>query len=68
MEQTMKVNELKEMTNEELGQQLIDIKKEQFNLKLQQVSGQLENPSRMKDLRRTVARIKTIQTAKKTEG
>jgi large subunit ribosomal protein L29 len=68
MGQTMKVNELKEMTIEELDQQLVDIKKEQFNLKLQQVSGQLENPSRMKELRRTVARIKTIQTAKKVEG
>ncbi len=64
----MKVNELKEMTIEELEQQLADIKKEQFNLKLQQVSGQLENPSRMKDLRRTVARIKTIQNTKKVEG
>lgn len=64
----MKVNELKEMTMEELEQQLVDIKKEQFNLKLQQVSGQLENPARMKELRRTVARIKTIQTAKKVEG
>lgn len=64
----MKVNELKELTSEELNQQLVDIKKEQFNLKLQQVSGQLENPSRMKELRRTVARIRTIQTAKKVEG
>lgn len=64
----MKVNELKEMTMEELEQQLVDIKKEQFNLKLQQVSGQLENPARMKELRRMVARIKTIQTAKKVEG
>jgi len=64
----MKVNELKEMTMDELNQQLTDIKKEQFNLKLQQVSGQLENPARMKELRRTVARIKTIQTAKKVEG
>ena len=64
----MKVNELNEMTLEELDLQLVDIKKEQFNLKLQQVSGQLENPSRMKELRRTVARIKTIQTAKKVEG
>ena len=64
----MKVNELNEMTLEELDQQLVDIKKEQFNLKLQQVSGQLENPSRMKELRRTVARIKTIQNAKKVEG
>ena len=64
----MKVKEINEMTMEELDQQLAEIKKEQFNLKLQQVSGQLENPSRMKDLRRTVARIKTIQNQKKVEG
>jgi large subunit ribosomal protein L29 len=64
----MKVKEIKEMTMEELDQQLRDIKKEQFNLQLQQVSGQLENPARMKELRRTVARIKTIQTTKKVEG
>ena len=64
----MKVKELKEMTVEELDQQLEEIKKEQFNLKLQQVSGQLENPARIKELRRSVARIKTIQNAKKVEG
>ena len=64
----MKVNELKEMTVEELDQQLTEIKKEQFNLKLQQVSGQLENQARIKELRRSVARIKTIQNAKNVEG
>ncbi|MBC8868374.1 MAG: 50S ribosomal protein L29 [Planctomycetes bacterium] len=64
----MKLNELKEMTVEELNQQLVEIKKEQFNLQLQQVSGQLENPARIKELRRSVARIKTIQTLKKVEG
>ena len=63
----MKVKEIKEMTMEELDQQLEDIKKEQFNLQLQQVSGQLENPARMKELRRMVARIKTIQN-QKAEG
>ena len=63
----MKVKDLKEMTMEELDAQLQDIKKEQFNLKLQQVSGQLENPARIKELRRTVARIKTIQN-QKVEG
>lgn len=60
----MKVKEIKEMTMEELDQQLTEIKKEQFNLQLQHVSGQLENPARVKDLRRTVARIKTIQNQK----
>jgi len=64
----MKVKDLQEMTIEELGQQMIEIKKEQFNLKLQQVSGQLENPARIKELRRNVARIRTIQNTKKVEG
>ncbi len=64
----MKLKELKEMTVEELDSQREEIKKEQFNLKLQQVSGQLENPARIKELRRTVARIKTIQNQKKVEG
>ena len=64
----MKIKDIKEMTNEELEQQLTEIKKEQFNLKLQQVSGQLENPARIKELRRTVARIRTIQNSKKVEG
>jgi large subunit ribosomal protein L29 len=64
----MKVKELKEMTMEELDQQLSEIKKEQFNLKLQHVSGQLENPARIKELRRSVACIKTIQNEKKVEG
>jgi large subunit ribosomal protein L29 len=63
----MKVKDLKEMTMEELDQQLQDIKKEQFNLKVQQVAGQLENPARIKDLRRSVARIRTIQN-QKVEG
>ncbi len=64
----MKVKQLKEMTVEELDQQMSEIKKEQFNLKLQQVSGQLENPARIKELRRSVARIKTIRNQKKVEG
>jgi len=64
----MKVKELRDMTMEELESQLEEIKKEQFNLKLQQVSGQLENPARMKELRRTVARIRTIRNQKKAEG
>ena len=64
----MKVKQLKEMTMDELNQQLEEISKEQFNLKLQQVSGQLENPARIKELRRSVARIQTIQNQKKVEG
>ena len=64
----MKVKDLREMTMEELNEQLQDIKKEQFNLKVQEVSGQLENSARIKELRRSVARIKTIQQQKQAEG
>ena len=63
----MKVKELREMTSEELEQQIRETQKELFNLRLQQVSGQLENPARVKELRRTLARIKTIQN-EKVEG
>ena len=63
----MKIKDIKEMTMEELDQQLEDIRKEQFNLQLQQVSGQLENPARVKELRRTVARIKTLRN-QRAEG
>ncbi len=63
----MKKKDLKEMTLDELGAQLKDINKEQFDLKFKKGSGQLENPSRIKELRRNVARIKTLQNEKKAE-
>lgn len=63
----MKVKDLKEMTIDELVAKLEDVNKELFNLRLQQVSGQLENAARIKELRRTIARIKTIQN-QKVEG
>ena len=52
--------ELKEMTTDELLMQFEDVKKELFNLRLQQVSGQLENPLRIRAVRRSIARINTI--------
>ncbi len=55
-----KTKELKEMTGSELQEQLDDAKKELFNLRLQQVSGQLENPLQIRAVRRSIARIKTI--------
>lgn len=56
----MKIKELKEMTNEELATQRRDLKHETINLRVQQQSGQLENPARIKAVRRTIARIETI--------
>tara|TARA_B100001769_G_C21969447_1_gene521454 strand:+ start:46 stop:240 length:195 start_codon:yes stop_codon:yes gene_type:complete len=63
----MKIKDLKEMTVQELESQLNEIHEEQFKLKFQKGSGQLENPSRIKELRRSVARIKTLQRQKKLE-
>ena len=64
-----KVKELTNMTTIELQQQLEDMKKEQFTLRLQQVSGQLENPLRIRAARRAVARVKTVMNqAAKAEG
>lgn len=64
----MKVKELKEMTVAELNVQLQEIREEQFKLTLQKVSGQLEHPHRIQEMRRMVARIKTLQQQKKAEG
>ena len=61
--------ELKNMTGAELQEQLDDAKKEMFTLRLQQVSGQLENPLRIRDVRRFIARINTIMNqAANAEG
>ena len=55
-----KTKQLIDMTTAELLEQLDDAKKEMFTLRLQQVSGQLENPLQIRSVRRTIARIKTI--------
>jgi len=49
-------------TDDQLQQQLGELKREQFNLRFQSATNQLEKPSRVKEVRRTIARIKTIQT------
>lgn len=56
----MKIKELREMTIDELGNKSRELKQEMFNLRIQQQSGQLENPSRLNLLRKDVARIETI--------
>ena len=56
----MKVNEIREMTTEEINKKILDIKEELFNLRFQQATGSLEKPSRIKVLRKTIARMKTI--------
>ena len=56
----MKVNEIRELTNEEIIQKINDNKEELFNLRFQQATGALEEPSRIKKLRKEVAKMKTI--------
>ena len=47
---------------DELGDQLVKLKKEQFNLRFQRASGQLENTSRVREVRRDIARVKTVRS------
>ncbi len=58
--QDMDVIALRSMDAGRLSEELVSLKKEQFNLRFQQASGQLEKPSRMRDVRRQVARVKTV--------
>jgi large subunit ribosomal protein L29 len=60
----MNASELREKTPDELRDQLVQLKKEAFNLRFQQATGQLENTARMKTVRRDAARVKTILNEK----
>ena len=51
-------------TDDQLATQLSDLKREQFNLRFQAATNQLEKPSRVREVRRTIARIKTLQSAR----
>ena len=56
----MKVNEIRNLTTEEIQNKISECTEELFNLRFQQASGTLEKPSRIRELRKTVARLKTI--------
>jgi large subunit ribosomal protein L29 len=56
----MKATELRGRTRDQLSDQLLQLKKEQFNLRFQKATGQLENTARVREVRRDIARIKTI--------
>ena len=57
----MKAKEIRELSAEELNQKLASLKEELFNRRFQHATGQLENPTRIKDVKKSIARIKTIQ-------
>ena len=57
-----KREDLSVKTDDQLSTQLSELKREQFNLRFQAATNQLEKPSRVREVRRTIARIKTLQT------
>ncbi len=56
----MKVSDLRSQSKEELGEELLSLRREQFNLRMQQATGQLARPHEHKRVRRNVARVKTV--------
>ncbi len=56
----MKASEIRALSSEEMQQKLVDLKKELFNLRFQHEVGQLENPSKLKETQKDIARIYTI--------
>ncbi len=63
----MKVTEIRDFTNQELESNLADLKKELFNLRFQNATNQLENPMRIVEVKKTIARIKTVLAERKLE-
>ena len=59
-----KIADLKVKTDDELSGDLLSLKREAFNLRFQAATNQLEKPSRVREVRRTIAQIKTLQTAR----
>ena len=64
----MLAKEIREKTNEELLQEIDTLKDELFNLRFQQATGQLENTARLKTVKKTIARIKTVLTERENAG
>lgn len=57
----MKVNEIRDMSADEQTQKLQSLKEELFNLRFQHATGQLENPMRLREVKKSIAQVKTIQ-------
>ncbi len=64
----MKVNEIRNLTTDEIVAKIKETKEELFNLRFQQATGNLDKPSKIKDLRHTVARLKTVLRERELEA
>jgi len=61
------IDDLKAKSDDQLQQQLLELKREQFNLRFQAATNQLEKPSRVREVRKTIARIRTLQNQRARE-
>jgi large subunit ribosomal protein L29 len=57
----MKINEIRELSAEDLDKKLAELKEELFNLRFQMATGQCENPMKIREIKKSIARIKTVQ-------
>ena len=62
----MKTPDIRAMTGDQIDDEVLKLKKEQFNLRFQRATGQLENTSRVREVRRDIARLKTVAQQKRT--
>ena len=58
----MKANDIRVMTKDQVQDEILKLKKEQFNLRFQRATGQVENTARIRQIRRDIARLKTVQS------
>ena len=68
MKSKQRVTDLRVMSDDQLNDEVLRLKKEQFNLRFQRATGQLENTSRVREVRRDIARAKTIASQKRATG
>ena len=57
-----KIDDLRGKSDDQLNEELVELKREQFNLRFQSATNQLERPARIREVRRSIAKIKTLQT------
>ncbi|MCX8255308.1 50S ribosomal subunit protein L29 [Beijerinckiaceae bacterium RH AL1] len=65
MKSKNRLSDLKTMTDDQREQEILNLKKEQFNLRFQRATGQLENTARVRVVRRDIARLKTLSAQKR---
>ena len=68
MKTKQRLADLKAMTLDQLQDELVKLKKEQFNLRFQRATGQIENTARVAEVRKDIARVRTLQRAKLAEA